>query len=84
MAEGDRVLKDDNAFRYLSPEPGPNELGIRDDFSAPLELKTTAEMMAERDEKRRKRRGNIIDILHSYRRGEIKSADDAADLILSQ
>lgn len=48
MADGDPVPRDDNYFRYLSPEPAPHELGIPDGYSAPLELKTATEMMADR------------------------------------
>lgn len=39
----------ENMFARLSPEPAPHELGIPDGYSAPLDIKTTTERMAERD-----------------------------------
>lgn len=77
------LMRDENRFRYLSPEPAPHELGIPADFTAPLDIRTTVEIMADRDEKRRRRRDDIIDVLHRYRRGEIGLADEAADQILA-
>ena len=46
MAEGDRVPKYDNVFRYLSDEP---LAVLPEGLKMPLELRTTVEMMADRD-----------------------------------
>lgn len=44
------IPRDDNHFRYLSPEPTIEEMGIPADAVMELSLKTTAERMAERRE----------------------------------
>jgi hypothetical protein len=61
---GARVnLPDDHPFRYLSPEPAPHELGISADYEAPLDLRTTSEMMADRDAKRTQPTGDVGELV---------------------